>query len=111
MSKRRSTSLDEGSSVAPRHQKNEPKEGAVVKRGRPCSLVVAARGIRTGNDFADLMSALMQDVVGDRISAATCNAACNAAGKLLRVVELQLRYGTSSGEKGERTLRLTALSA
>ena len=38
------------------------------------------------------MSALMSDVIEGRISPAVSNAACNAGGKLLKVVEMQYKY-------------------
>jgi hypothetical protein len=40
------------------------------------------------------MSALMSDVIEGRIPPGTCHAACNAAGKLLKIAEMQIRYGT-----------------
>lgn len=43
------------------------------------------------------MSALMSDVIESRVSPGTANAACNAGGKLLKVVEMQLKYGTREG--------------
>lgn len=39
------------------------------------------------------MSALIGDIVTGRVSAETGNAACNAGGKLLKVVEMQYKYG------------------
>ena len=45
------------------------------------------------------MSALMSDVVEGRISPAVSNAACNAGGKLLKVVEMQYRYGAKANEQ------------
>ncbi len=55
--------------------------------------------IETGQDFARLMSALMSDVVSGRVDAPTANAACNAGSKLLKVVEMQYKYGSRSSEK------------
>lgn len=34
------------------------------------------------------------------------NAACNAGGKLLKVVEMQYKFGTQSGSQGNRVLTL-----
>lgn len=45
------------------------------------------------------MSALMSDVIEGRVSAETANAACNAGGKMLKVVEMQYRYGTKAQEQ------------
>ncbi len=71
-----------------------------IVSARPKSLAVAAGGIRTAGDFADFMSTLMTDVVDGRVSPATCNAACNAGGKLLKIVEIQMRQETRGKRKG-----------
>jgi hypothetical protein len=87
------------------------REGAserspVVAKEPPRSLAVAAKGIRTGNDFANLMSALMSDLIEGRVTPSVGNATCNAGGKLLKVVEMQFKYGTL-GPGQDKTLRLS----
>ena len=72
---------------------------------RPTSSQVATRGISTGEDFCSFMSALMSDLIEGRVAPNIGNAACNAAGKMLRVVELQMRYGTQTDD-GTKVLRL-----
>lgn len=62
----------------------------------PRSIAYTEAGVRTGADFANLMSALMGDVIEGTISPNVANAACNAGRQLLRVVEMQYRYGPSS---------------
>lgn len=64
----------------------------------PRSIVVTKRGVRSGADFADLMSALMGDVIEGTITPNVANAACNAGRQLLRITEMQYRYG---GEKSK----------
>lgn len=64
---------------------------------KPRSLAIAARGVTTSNDMAQLMSALMSDLIEGRISPGVGNATCNASGKLLKVVEMQYKYGTQPG--------------
>lgn len=51
------------------------------------------------------MSALMSDVVADRITASRCNAACNAGGKMLKAVEIEQKYGRPQ-EDGSKLLAL-----
>lgn len=82
---------------------------AVAKKQRPAvSLGIAEKGIVTGHDFAGFMSALMSDLVGGRVSPMVGNAACNAGGKLLKVVEMQMKYGTASAtQQGAKVLFLT----
>lgn len=70
----------------------------------PRSSRVAADGVTTGEEFAKFMSALMADVIDGRINAGTANAACNAGGKLLKIVEMQYKYGSADDKK--RTLKL-----
>lgn len=54
---------------------------------------VAARGIHTASEFAGLMSCLLADLARGTITPQLANAMCNAAGKLLRLVEIQQRFG------------------
>lgn len=52
------------------------------------------------------MSALMTDLIDGSLSPAIGNATCNAGGKLLKVVEMQYRYGTPTGSGVFRVLEL-----
>jgi hypothetical protein len=63
---------------------------------RPRCVAIAEQGIRTAGNFADMMSALMSDVIEGRVSPQVSNAAVNAGGKLLKVVEMQMKYGTTT---------------
>lgn len=74
---------------------------------QPRSLKAAESGVKTGHDFANLMSALMSDLIDGRVTPAIGNATCNAGGKLLKVVEMQYKYGTQGDGGGRRTLSLT----
>lgn len=87
------------------------RQAPVVRNGEPRSLTISEGGVRTGADFANLMSALMGDIIAGRVTPSVGNAACNAGGKLLKVVEMQYRYGTQSGSQNERVLNLTGPSA
>jgi phage tail sheath protein FI len=73
---------------------------------QPRSLAIATRGVKTGGDFANLMSALMSDLIEGRVTPQMGNATCNAGGKLLKVVEMQYKYGTQAGDTGKKTLTL-----
>ena len=59
----------------------------------PKSLAYAQKGIHTSQDFASTMSALMSDLLEGAITPEIGNAVCNAGGKLLKVVEMQYKYG------------------
>lgn len=87
-------------------RKNSTRTTAKAAAG-PRSLDIAKAGVKTGADFAALMSALMSDVIENSISPGVANAAVNAGGKLLKVVELQLKYGTpATGNGGKKVLDL-----
>lgn len=73
---------------------------------RPRCLEIASAGIRTGSDFADMMSGLMSDLVEGKVTPQVGNAVCNAGGKLLKVVEMQHKYGTAKPDGQKKTLEL-----
>jgi len=81
-----------------RNTKRKTDSSANKKSISRCS-PVAASGIRTSKDFASFMSSLMSDVVDGGVTPQVANAACNAGGKLLRVVEMEYRYGNSERVK------------
>ena len=58
------------------------------------SAVIADKGIESSRDFRNLMSSLMSDVIGGALTPEVTNAACNAGGKLLKMVELEYKYAT-----------------
>lgn len=53
-----------------------------------------------------MMSALMSDIIEERIDARAANAVCNAGGKLLKIVELQQKYGVPAGQSADKCLQL-----
>ena len=65
------------------------------------SLAIATNGIHSSKDFANLMCGLMTDVIAGSVTPVIANAVCNAGGKLLKVVELEHKYGIpqSNGSK------------
>lgn len=93
---------------------DQQKPKSVAKREKvsngyktnPRSLKITERGIKTGSQFAGLMSALMGDIISGRVTPAVGNATCNAGGKLLKIVEMQYKYGTQGGNQGARVLTL-----
>lgn len=51
-----------------------------------------------------MMSALISDVLEGRVSPGVCNAAVNAGGKLLKVVDMQQRYGRSTANSAKELI-------
>lgn len=73
------------SSVAKREATTEK----VVARSTP----IAQLGIYDADRFAQVMSALMTDLLTGAVEPQTANAFCNAGGKLLKVVEMKAKRG------------------
>ena len=52
------------------------------------------------------MSSLMSDMLAEKVSPRIGTAVCNAGGKLLKVVELQYKYGSVDPKGGRRDISL-----
>lgn len=65
------------------------------------------QGIATCGQLAKGMSLLMADLLTERVATSVANSVCNSAGKMLKAVEMQQRYGKTVGS-GEKELRLLA---
>lgn len=86
------------------------KKAAGSEEMAPRSLALAARGIHTGADFAAMMSAVMSDMIEGRLDPRVGNGVCNAGSKLLKVVEMQYRYGQKIEGTTERVLNLVPMA-
>lgn len=87
----------------------EAKQSNVGASPIPKSIKVAGDGVNTGGQFTLLMSAVISDLLDGRITPSVGNAVCNAGGKLLKVVEMQQRWGTQKTDGAQRDLALTPL--
>lgn len=79
--------------------------GSRTSTTRRARCIAVGDTITTSRDFANFMSVMIGDIVSGRIDPRTANAACNAGGKLLRIVELEHKFGTKKAEN-DRTLVL-----
>ena len=52
------------------------------------------------------MSSLMSDLISGKLTPNVGNAACNAGGKLLKMVDLEYKYGTDPERKAGRVLTI-----
>ena len=77
------------------------KNGKAVTT-EPRSLSIANRGIRTSEDLARVMAALIGDIASGRITPRQGNAVCNEVGKLLNATSTAISLE-------ERLRRLMAL--
>ncbi len=57
------------------------------------SLAIARGGLRTGFDTINMLTATITDVLEENVSTNQANVVVNAIGKVLKVVELQFKYG------------------
>lgn len=64
------------------------------------------KGITSCGDLAKGMSLLMADVLSERVSTSIANAVCNGAGKMLKAVEMQQRYGKTKNGSTDKELNL-----
>jgi len=69
-------------------------------------LAISERGIRTAQDFAQFMSAMMGDVIAGRLANGKAAAATRSGVALLKVIEMQYKYGSENEHPGRKTLRL-----
>lgn len=65
----------------------------------PRSVEIASSGIRTAHDAASFLSAIIGDVMTEAVPVRIANCGINAMGKLLKVAELQQRYGKVEGNQ------------
>ena len=59
----------------------------------PRCVQTARSGLRTGNDVNTFLSLLISDLAEGAMTPMAGNAICNATGKLLKNVEMHLKYG------------------
>jgi len=73
------------------------------------SLAIAKGGLTTGFDTINMLTATITDVLEEDITTNQANVVVNAIGKVLKVVELQFKYGKpkSADGRGDRDLVLT----
>lgn len=67
------------------------KESLAAKKDAQC-LKFSRHGVKDVDDFSGLMSSMMSDLIEGKISPQIGNAVCNAGGKLLQAVGMQLRH-------------------
>ena len=71
------------------------------------SLRLARDGINNSRQFTEVFSGLIVDLAEQKMTASIANAMCNAGGKLLKMVELEIRYGQQVPGEGRRLLTIS----
>ncbi len=85
--------------MAKRSKGLHPTPKTPVSKAPARSLALAKLGVTTSQGFAAIMAALMSDILEQRITPQIANATCNAGGKLLKIVELQMKHQTGAKHK------------
>lgn len=77
--------------------KKEPstvaKREAANQKPQARASAIAEHGIYDADKFAQVMSALMTDLLTGAVEPQVANAVCNSGGKLLKVVEMKHKRG------------------
>lgn len=71
---------------------------------------IARKGIRDSGDVKRLMCELIPDILEGRVNVAVSNATCQAARQLIKMVELELKYGSGEIPKRDGARRTNALA-
>lgn len=79
--------------MAKKEQGSVAKRKASVEKPLARSTPIAQLGIYDADRFAQVMSALMTDLLTGAVEPQIANAFCNAGGKLLKVVEMKAKRG------------------
>jgi hypothetical protein len=79
--------------MAKKKQATAARREAAVEKPLARSTPIAQLGIYDADRFAQVMSALMTDLLTGAVEPQTANAFCNAGGKLLKVVEMKAKRG------------------
>lgn len=80
------------------------KAETVEELGMPQSVQLLASGVVNSRQFIRAMSLLMGDIAAGKVSPGQGNAICNVAGKHLKCVELEQRYGKQYGQRDGKLL-------
>lgn len=79
--------------MASKKQGAAEKRPAADQKPEARSTPIANLGIYDADRFAQVMSALMTDLLTGAVAPDVANATCNAGGKLLKVVEMKAKRG------------------
>lgn len=63
----------------------------------PRCAAIAESGINTTQQAVAFMSALVADISTGRVTPNVANSTCNAMGKMIRIVELEAKFGYDRG--------------
>lgn len=77
-----------------------------TKRGKALCVPHFEKIVKNCSELSKGMSLLMADLVSERIGTTVANSVCNSAGKMLKAVEMQQRYGKTTVNSVDKELHL-----
>jgi len=80
-----------------RSKKNTAANQSVVEDA-PHSMALAHGGVKTTENYRDVMASLMADILAGRVSPQVANAVCNVGKCLVRVVDMEYKYAGLSNQ-------------
>lgn len=87
-------------------EKESKKQVAKIRMEPTSAKMMAKTGVSDSRKCANVLGAIALDVLQERITPPTGNTACNAIGKLLKIKELEIKYGRPMPD-GPKRLQLT----
>ena len=88
-----------------------PSDQKAHGRALARSVTLGQHGVTTSRHFKELMAALMSDVLSKAVDVDVANAVCNAGGKLVKMLELEFKFGSHKSASEDLTLSLTGVPA
>lgn len=65
---------------------------------------VVTKTVKNSADLKAIMGTLVSDLRAHKVTPMVANAMCNASGKLLKIVEMEYKYGRSKSQAKRLTL-------
>lgn len=91
----------------PNGKRDQKSPAADIRVIESRAIKVARDGIDNSRQFTNLFSGLIADLAEQKVTASIANAMCNAGGKILKMVELEIRYGQQVPGQQRRLLTIS----
>jgi hypothetical protein len=70
---------------------------------------IARAGVKSGDDFTRLMLAIISDLADGSMSPGVAGAMCRAGANVIKIVEMQHRYGSAARRGADKTEKALTL--
>ena len=72
----------------------------------PRCLAIAQKGLNNSQQFTAFFSALIPDIIEGRVVPKVANASCNAGGKILQMIALEIKHGREDATTQRKMLTI-----